>query len=140
MRLCGLLFAVIFFAACSNQQPKVDNKKPVPPKGELAFLLQYDGRMPSDVGFLSNHIMERRLANLMKENFQPFRKSIDKEYPLIVDTTRYIVFSKFGDNEISQYVIVDVANDAVWAGYSNLATDSVLEFTDHASLSKPVLH
>lgn len=48
------------------------------PKGELAFLAQYDGRMPGDVGFLTNHILERRIANLIKDSMDlvVFRKYI----------------------------------------------------------------
>ncbi|MBL7776743.1 MAG: hypothetical protein JNK66_00455 [Chitinophagales bacterium] len=46
------------------------------PKGELAFLAQYDGRMPDEVGFLTNHILERRIANLIKDSMDlvAFRK------------------------------------------------------------------
>lgn len=138
MRWLLLVVAVLFVASCNTNQPKADNKKPAAPKGELAFLLQYNGRMPSDVGFTTNHIVERRLANLMKENFQPFRDSLGTEYPLVVDTVNYIVKAHYGGKLIHQEIVIDVANDAFWVDY--MRPDTTLHFADNTSLMKPVAY
>ena len=123
----GLLISILLFSCC-NQQPK----KLHAAKGELAFLLQYNNRMPSDVGFLTNHIMERRMANLMKENYEPFMKSLEKEFPLAVDSINQLIVAQYSSR---QMVIVDVANDALWIDYAT--GDSVLHFADRTSLTKP---
>ena len=137
MRVVCLLLVVFFITACNNQ-PASNNtyKKPAAPKGELAFLLQYNGRMPSDVGFTTNHIVERRLANLMKENFQPFRDSLGTEYPLVVDTVNYIVKAHYGGEFIHQEIVIDVANDAFWVDY--MRPDTTLHYTDNTSLKRPL--
>ncbi|HRG89915.1 MAG TPA: hypothetical protein PLW44_12905 [Chitinophagales bacterium] len=135
MRWLLLVVAVLFVASCNTNQPKADNKKPAAPKGELAFLLQYNGRMPSDVGFATNHIVERRLANLMKENFQPFRDSLGTEYPLVVDTVNYIVKAHYGGKLIHQEIVIDVANDAFWVDY--MRPDTTLHFADNSTLMRP---
>lgn len=135
MRWLLLVVAVLFVASCNTNQPKADNKKPATPKGELAFLLQYNGRMPSDVGFTTNHIVERRLANLMKADFQPFRDSLGTEYPLVVDTVNYVVKAYYGDKLIHQQILIDVANDAFWVDY--MLPDTTLYYTDNTTLNKP---
>ena len=136
MRWLLLAVAVLFVASCNTNQPNADNKKPAAPKGEMAFLLQYNGRMPSDVGFTTNHIVERRLANLMKENFQPFRDSLGTEYPLVVDTVNYIVKAHYGGEFIHQEIVIDVANDAFWVDY--MRPDTTLHYTDNTSLKRPL--
>ena len=129
-----LLFLILLLTCCN--QPK--QSKSTSPKGELAFLLQYNNRLPSDVGFLTNHIMERRVANLLKENFQPFMHGLGNEHPLIIDTNRQIIRAPFGNFEICQSVIVDVANDAIWITYNDLIKDSSFVWADHPSLEKPL--
>ncbi len=136
MRLLFLIVVVFLTASCNSNQHSTDSKKPATPKGELAFLLQYNSRMPSDVGFATNHIVERRLANLMKENFQPFRDSLGTEYPLIVDTVNYIVKAHYGGKLIHQEIVIDVANDAFWVDY--MLPDTTLHFADNSCLKRPL--
>ncbi|MFM2307531.1 MAG: hypothetical protein RLZZ367_2200 [Bacteroidota bacterium] len=138
MRLLFLILVFSFTASCNNNQHSPDNKKPAAPKGELAFLLQYNGRMPSDVGFTTNHIVERRLANLMKADFQPFRDSLGTEHPLVVDTVNYIVKAYYGGKLIHQQILIDVANDAFWVDY--MLPDTTLYYTDNTKLNKPTAY
>ena len=128
------MFRFVFLLLCfllgaCNERIK---PQPVTSKGELAFLLQYNNRLPSEVGFLTNHIMERRMANLMKENFQPFMQSLAKEYPLVVDSVHQTVVAHF---ERNQQIIVDIANDALWIDYSR--GDTMLRYADRISLERP---
>lgn len=128
-----LLALVILMVGCQNST----EKKYVAPRGELAFLLQYHNRLPTDVGFLSNHIMERRMANLMKEHYQPFIYSLGKEFPLVIDTGRQLIYAYYGGKLIHQEIIVDVANDAIWIDYPT--GDTTLYFADRTSLPKPAI-
>lgn len=128
-----LIFCALTLVAC-NQQPK--EIKASAPKGELAFLLQYNNRLPSDVGFLTNHIMERRMANLMKENYEPFMKDLGKENPLIVDSINQAVFARFNGSQGPKLITVSVADDALWIDYA--IGDKAVRYVDRTSLSKPV--
>ncbi len=123
---------VALFILSSCNQP---TKKSEPLKGELVFLLQYNNRLPSDVGFLTNHIMERRMANLMKDDYQPFMQNLGNESPLVVDTLRNVVFAYYGNKVIQQNITVDVANDAIWIDYTK--PDTVLHYADRTSLHRP---
>jgi hypothetical protein len=128
-----ILFCALFLLAGCNspQQPPVAK-----PKGELAFLLEYNHRLPQDVGFLTNHIMERRIANLLKENYEPFIKSCRESSVLVIDTTRYIVFANYYQGKLIQHqIIVDVPNDAIWVDYS--LGYEVRHYADRPSLPKP---
>ena len=126
-----LYVVIVLLLSSCNQQPA----KPAPLKGELVFLLQYNNRLPSDVGFLTNHIMERRMANLMKENYQPFIQNLGAELPLVVDTLKNVVFAYYGNKVQPQAITVDVANDAIWIDYTKPYT--VLHFADRTSLQRP---
>ncbi|MDB5283222.1 MAG: hypothetical protein JWO06_2297, partial [Bacteroidota bacterium] len=107
--------------------------------GEFGFLLDYNGQMPSDVGFLTNHVVERRLANILKDSFQVFIAKAKYDRPIVVSaedrTLAAMFFSDSDRTEPSATITIDVANDAIWVDY--LAEDSVIEFTDHRSLQKP---
>lgn len=129
-----LIFCALTLVAC-NQQPK--EIKASAPKGELAFLLQYNNRLPSDVGFLTNHIMERRMANLMKENYEPFLKMMTEERRIIVDSNDYVVLASFSGLNCSGGVTVDVSNDAIWIDYA--LRDTAHHFADRTSVHKPFL-
>ncbi len=128
---------MIFLLLNSCHQPQQTEQ--VMPKGELVFLLQYNNRLPSEVGFLTNHIMERRLANLMKENYEPFIKEPKEENPLFVDTIHDVVIANYvkykTGEEMVERVTVDVANDAIWVDYIKPGT--VLHYADRTSLHKP---
>lgn len=128
-----LIFCALTLVAC-NQQPK--EIKASAPKGELAFLLQYNNRLPSDVGFLTNHIVERRMANLMKENYEPFIKIMTEEHPIVVDTIKYVVRAYYTGLNTSGFITVDVANDAIWVDYA--VGDSAHRYADRTSIPKPV--
>lgn len=109
------------------------------PKGELKFLLGYKDRMPVDVGFLTNHVVERRLANIMKDSFEVFMAHTQYARPIAVDSANGLVaamfFSDSGRANMSATVIIDVPEDAIWADY--LQGDSVIQFTDHPSMRAP---
>ena len=122
------------------------HNKPAPPqenetgaKGELAFLLQYGGKMPSDVGFLRNQVMARRLGNMMKDSFQVFLNVAKYDRPIEVEPKEQLITASFfSDSDRSMpsgNVIIDVEQDAIWVEY--LSGDTIIEFTDHASLPKP---
>jgi hypothetical protein len=103
--------------------------------GETAFLLQYNSLLPSDVGFLSNHIMERRLANLLKNDFEKFTGNIHFENPIAVDTTTFVVRAVFPTNSARNknyaVVTIDVMHDAIWLDYDRK------HFAESPSLPKP---
>lgn len=131
MRIGIAIMFLFTLCACNNAAPK-----PLPkPKGELAFLLQYNHRLPSEVGFLTNHIMERRMANLMKENYEPFMKDLAEEYPLVVDTVSQVVYARFNGSQGPKLVTISVAEDALWVDYA--IGDTALRFADRTSLQKP---
>ena len=113
--------------------------KPAPLKGELVFLLQYNNRFPTDVGFLTNHIIERRMANLMKENYEPFINEPKTETPLVVDSVTKVITAVFVSNNADKHLIekvtVDVVNDALWVDY--FKADTVLHYADRTSLKRP---
>ena len=111
------------------------------PKGELAFLLQYDGKLPSDVGLLRNQVVQRRLANMLKDSFQVFMAKTIYDRPIEVSKQEQLVVAQFfsdSDRAMpSADVMIDVEQDAMWVEY--LCGDTIIEFTDHASLPKPGL-
>ena len=135
------LFSSLAFLACvysCNTKPTatVDDNTP---KGELAFLLQYDGKLPSDVGFLRNQVVQRRLANMMKDSFQVFMSHTKYDRPLDVSKQEQLITAQFfSDSDRSMPsadVMIDVQQDAIWVEY--LSGDTIIEYTDHASLPKP---
>ena len=134
--LTGL--AVLLYS-CNNKTSDQVPTASSEPKGEFAFLLKYDGKMPSDVGFLTNHVVERRLANILKDSFQVFIARTKFDRPIMVSSEdRTIAATFYSDSdrtEPSATVTIDVTNDAIWADY--LLNDSIIEYTDHASLQKP---
>lgn len=109
------------------------------PKGELAFLLQYGGRLPDDVGFLTNHIVERRLAGIMKDSFQVLSTKTAYSTPITVAAKEGFVAAKyFNDKEkldLSSMIIIDTRNDIFWVYYYN--ADSLVKFTDNPSSAVP---
>lgn len=128
------LILVCVCLGCQQRKRTGDVGKP---KGELAFLLQYNNRLPSDVGFLTNHIIERRMANLMKEEYEPFIKMMIEERRIIVDSTDYVVLASFSGLNCSGGVTVDVSNDAIWIDYA--LRDTAHHFADRTSVHKPFL-
>lgn len=109
------------------------------PKGELAFLLNYNGQMPEDVGLLSNHIVQRRLANMMKDSMLSFVHTAAYAKPImVIDERQLLVATFFSDSDRTvpaAGLIIDVKNDALWANY--WSGDSLLEYTDHPELPMP---
>ena len=130
---------ILLFACKSKSQP--DQQATSNPTGELAFLLQYGSKLPSDVGFLRNQVMSRRLGNIMKDSLQVFLNVAKYETPIEVDPKEQLITASFfSDSDRSMpsgNVIIDVKQDAIWVEY--LSGDTIIEFTDHASLQKPGL-
>ena len=128
-----LVILLLLLSAC-NQPQKL---KPVQPKGELAFLLQYNNQLPGDVGFMTNHIMERRVSNLLKERYEAFMLEQKEEQPLQVDTVLHTITSRFTkpNQQLLELILVDVANDALWIDY--YAPDTVLHYADRVSIERP---
>ncbi len=123
--------------ACNTkprQEVQSDN-----PKGELAFLLQYEGKLPSDVGLLRNQVVQRRLANMLKDSFQVFMGKTVYDRPIeIVKQGQLLIAQFFSDSDRampSADLVIDVEQDAMWVEY--LSGDTIIEFTDHPSLKKP---
>ena len=136
---------IALMVSCNHQTNTPTANTPVTTanstKGELKFLLGYQGQMPSDVGFLTNHVVERRLANIMKDSFSVFMDKAKFDRPISVDTMNDLVaaafFSDSDRTQLSATVIIDVREDAFWADY--LSGDSIIEFTDHPSSKAPGL-
>jgi hypothetical protein len=137
------LFSAIAFLAmvCSCNIKSPSSVQSDEPKGELAFLLQYQGKLPNDVGFLSNQVVQRRLANIMKDSFQVFLRATKYDRPIEVSKPEQLITAQFfSDSDRSMpsaYVWISVLQDAIWVEY--LSGDSIVEFTDHQSLPKPGL-
>jgi hypothetical protein len=129
--ICTLGF-LLFACHSRHVKPK--------PQGEFAFLLQYNGRNPNDVGFITNHVVERRLANLLKDSFQVFiSKTTAFAAPVYVDTNHGWVISIFNKDSLNKKqvaaILIDVNNDAMWVDYMN--GDSIISFADNTSIKKP---
>jgi hypothetical protein len=109
------------------------------PKGEFAFLLNYNGQMPEDVGLLTNHIVQRRLANVMKDSMLSYVRTAAYAKPiLVIENDQLLIATFFSDSDRTEPaagLIIDVKNDALWANY--WSGDSLLEYTDHPELSEP---
>ncbi len=125
---------LLALSAC-NQAPEQSSEAA---KGELKFLLSYSGKLPSDVGFMTNHIVERRLANLLKEKFEDFQKAEELcELPLVVEgnviTAHYTLCSD--QSVIVRNVSIDAAQDAVWVAEKRGCSASVK--ADHPKLRMP---
>jgi hypothetical protein len=129
---------LLFVYSCNIKSKEPGDETP---KGELAFLLQYQGRLPNDVGFLTNQVVQRRLANMMKDSFQVFMRVTKYDRPIEVSKPDNIVIAQFfSDSDRSMpsaNVMIDISQDAIWVEY--LSGDSIIEFTDHQSLPKPGL-
>lgn len=144
MKRFVLLFIVVSFLASCNEKVKMEVEEAEPvqeeaPKGELAFLLQHGGRLPEDVGFLTNHVVERRLANLMKDSFAVLSTKTAYSTPIAVEPTQGFVSAKyFNDKErqdLASMIIIDAANDVFWVYYYN--DDQMVKFTDNPSTAMP---
>lgn len=130
---------VVLLASCGLPEKKEPPENIAPEtetiKGELAFLLNYHGKQPEDVGFLTNHIVERRLANLMKDSFQVLETKTAFASPIVVSEKEGLIASKyFYDKELtdlSAMVIVDARQEIFWVYYYN--GDSLVKFTDNSS-------
>jgi|GEM_PF-2649474 len=145
-QLIIVILVGLLFAGCNPTNNKGTNNiaNPItndtlPPKGELAFLLNYGGQMPTDVGLLTNHVVERRLANMMKDSFEVFIKKAAYDRPIAVSEKNSLVAATFFANEDrtepSALLIIDVKNDAFWATYYNDGTS--VDFADRPSLPYP---
>lgn len=150
----GLLFLLLFLMAawfgCNNHRPdfssvelmdvSTEGKHQIP-KGELSFLLEYNGKSPEDVGFLSNHIVERRLANLMKDSFEVLSTKTLFSSPVVTSKQAGIVTAKYysdkGRTELSAMLIIDTGQEIFWVYYFN--GDEMVKFTDNSSVIAPVL-
>ena len=109
------------------------------PKGEFAFLLNYNGQLPEDVGLLTNHIVQRRLANVMKDSMLSYVRTAAYAKPiLVIENDQLLIATFFSDSDRTEPaagLIIDVKNDALWANY--WSGDSLLEYTDHPELPEP---
>jgi hypothetical protein len=136
--LCAILLASCgLFERSEPQQNTAPGSGAI--KGELAFLLKYHGKQPEDVGFLTNHIVERRLANLMKDSFQVLATKTAFASPIVVSEKDGLITSRyFYDKELTRLsasIVIDARHEIFWAYYYN--GDSLVKFTDN-SLATPV--
>jgi hypothetical protein len=131
--LALMAFTLIFASGCNSGSSNSGSK------GELGFLLGHAGKLPSDVGFLTNQIIERRLANLLKENLAAFKE--DKtvcEMPILVIDSNLVVArykSCEFDNQILRNICIDVAQDAIWISQVKDGKASIQ--ADHSKLPMP---
>lgn len=113
-----------------------------PAKGELHFLLDYNHRMPEDVGFLTNHVVERRMANLLKGDFEFFMAHTTYPNLIMADTLNDIVVATFRGDSLSQKlvatVLIDVAKDAFWVDFNR--GDSMISYADYPNSEKPLFY
>ena len=137
--LSVFIFAILLYSCSTKPAAQVVQDKTA--KGELAFLLGYDGKMPSEVGLLRNQVVQRRLANMLKDSFSVFMSETIYDRPIAVSKEEQLVFAQFfsdSDRSIpSAELTIDVEQDAMWVEY--LSNDSIIEYTDHPSLQKPGL-
>lgn len=93
--------------------------------------------MPSEVGFLTNHVVERRLANMMKDSFEIFMSNTKYDRPIYVSghVVATMFFVDSDRTEASAEVIMDIDKDAIWADYIEM--DSLIEFAEQPSLPRP---
>ena len=135
-----LILSALFICGCGTK-PATPVEQDHTPKGELAFLLQYNGQLPSDVGLLRNQVVQRRLGNILKDSFQVFLSKTIYDRPIGVSKEEQLVFAQFySDSDRSMPsadLTIDVEQDAIWVEY--LSGDSIVEYTDHPSLQKPGL-
>jgi len=130
--LALLTMAAILTSGC-NSGSSSDSK------GELGFLTGYAGKLPSDVGFLTNQIIERRLANLLKNDLLAFKE--DKtlcEMPILVIDSNLVVArykSCEFDNQVLRNICIDVAQDAIWISQVKEGKANIL--ADHSKLPMP---
>ena len=97
--------------------------------------------MPEDVGFLTNHVVERRMANLLKDDFEFFIAHTHYANVILADTLSNIVMATFREDSLSEKIVasilIDVAKDAFWIDLNR--GDSVISYADYPSSEKPVL-
>lgn len=95
--------------------------------------------MPEDVGLLTNHIVQRRLANVMKDSMLSYVRTAAYAKPiLVIENDQLLIATFFSDSDRTEPaagLIIDVKNDALWANY--WSGDSLLEYTDHPELPEP---
>jgi hypothetical protein len=142
-RLISCLLLSFFLTGCKDSirdkaeriQPELDAMGEAP-KGELSFLLDYNGKQPEEVGFLSNHIVERRMANLMKDSFQVMPTKTKFASPIVASKQKGLVAAKFFyDKELtdlSAMIIIDAKHEIFWVYYYN--GDELVKFTDNPSV------
>lgn len=146
----SLLLIIIAVSGCNNHRPDFSNIEAMDvsteedyqsARGELSFLLDYNGKRPEDVGFLSNHIVERRLANLMKDSFVVLSTKTLFSSPVVTSKQAGIVTAKYysdkGRTELSAMLIIDTRQEIFWVYYFN--GDEMVKFTDNSSVIAPVL-
>ncbi len=138
----AILLTALFYACNTKPTPATQQENVSNPKGELAFLLNYNGQMPSEVGLLRNQVVQRRLGNILKDSFQVFLRQTIYDRPISVSKEEQLVFAQFfSDSDRSMPsadLTIDVEQDAIWIEY--LSGDSIVEYTDHPSLQKPGLN
>ena len=135
-----LIAGILLLSYSCNRRVEPTESKPITqPKGEFAFLLNYDGQMPEDVGLLTNHIVQRRLANVMKDSMLSYVYTAAYARPImIVKDQQLLVATFFSDSDRTEPaagLIIDVKRDALWANY--WSGDTLLEYTDHPELNMP---
>lgn len=118
--IAASLVVVLLSYSCNNGSENKKNRSGLP-KGELAFLLQYNNKNPQDVGFLSNHIVTRRLANIWKDKtasiqqLEPFGEQIKVE-------ENTVTASFISTNGKAFLILIDVWQDAIVTGYKDSST------------------
>ncbi len=139
LRTCTILLTFLLLSACnrSAQEQSITSSPTTTTGGEFAFLLNYDGKLPADVGFLTNHVVERRLANLLKDHFQHLAEFTACAKPIKVN--KQLIIARFvsctDTNIVITSIAMDVSHDALWVQIPE--ADSMRTFTDNSELPVP---
>ncbi len=129
--LCGM-------ALYGCKQSTAGQVAPQHHSSEFSFLYQYAGRRSADVGMFTNHIVNRRLANLLKDKLLPFMDGAKCTDSIQVDAQAYLVAHVRDCDSLWYNKAVFVASDsldAIWLGV--MEGNRPVIYTERTSLPYP---
>ena len=115
-----LLWAIVLLCACKTEGPKEADMLPkaLSGKSEILFLEKFKGQSARNSGYFSNHIMNRRLSNLLKPDLEE-ALSWTKDSSAVVEVTdgKTFVLAKDSSGRLIGFVHSWSAEDAVAFGW-----------------------
>lgn len=138
------LWALVLHNSCNNATLLNSNdsesaRAGEPIKGELAFLLQYNGAHPDSVGFFTNQIVSRRLHNLLKDDYEKFAANMQHCGTVQVDGhTVFVSGSATSPKSFAQSaaISINVQKDAIAVAY---ISDSIAVYKEQQEAPQHVL-